>query len=68
LKQLEDTVAAYKKEIGTELFSQLTKTERDELTQLNEDLAKLKEELVKSSTERADVIICYFLYFFFFIH
>jgi predicted nucleic acid-binding Zn-ribbon protein len=55
IKELENLIQAYKNEVGTELLHQLNQTERSELNKLNEEVAKLKEQVIKASTDKSDV-------------
>jgi len=54
-KQLEETVKSLQSEIKTDLLSELTQQEQEELVVLNEAVTQLKKDLISSSKIRADL-------------
>lgn len=56
LKEITAMKNQLQNEIGTELLSQLTENEQNQLKKLNEEIDHLKSELIETSKQRTDVI------------
>lgn len=56
LKQLEETKTSLNEEIGTKLNEKLSDEEQETLVQLNDEIEKLKKQLIDISSQRAQVI------------
>jgi len=53
--QLQETVSSYKNELGTELFSQLSNEDKQQLLLVNEEISKLKDILIVAARTQVDL-------------
>ena len=69
LKKLQETRTAYSAEIGTELLSQLSREERNQLDQLNNTISDLHHQFINASKQRLDVqFLSFALYFYYYYY